>query len=170
MTARRASSSIRISAAPTSSGERGYDGLDFGERLLAGVGLISDRLTGTDVAVKNSRIQGGTATQDGGLAQNDVFPAVADPSQTYGVAPTNNTFPFLVWQGALTNAKDAVVILPTLWEFDGFPDGFNKWHQSEQSNVIQIWSDPGVQQAVAGTQLAMISPGRYARRHHSDCT
>jgi hypothetical protein len=139
-------------------GERGYDGLDFGERLIAGVGLISDRLEGTDVAVKNSRIQGGTATQDGGLAQNDVFPAVADPSQTYGVAPTNNTFPFLVWQGPLTNAKDAVVILPTLWEFDGFPDGFNKWHQSEQSNVIQIWSDPAVQQAVAGTQLGLITP------------
>jgi hypothetical protein len=139
-------------------GERGYDGLDFGERLLAGVGQISNRLTGSDAAVKNSRIQGGTATQDGGLAQYDVFPAVADPSQTYGVAPTNNTFPFLVWQGALTNAKDAVVILPTLWEFDGIPDGFNKWHQSEQSNVIQIWSDPAVQQAVAGTQLGLITP------------
>ena len=139
-------------------GERGYDGLDFGERLIAGVGQLADRATGVDVAVKNSRIQGGTATQDGGLAQNDVFPAVADPSQTYGAAPTNNTFPFLVWQGSLTNAKDAVVILPTLWEFDGFPDGFNKWHQSEQSNVTQIWSDAGVQQAVAGTQLALITP------------
>lgn len=139
-------------------GERGYDGLDFGSRLIAGAGQITDRLTGLDRAVKNSRVKGGTATQDGGLNQYDVFPAVADPSQTYGVAPTNNTFPFLVWDGSLTNAKDAVVILPSLWEFDGFPDGFNKWHQVEQSNVIQIWSDPGVQAAVAGTQLALITP------------
>jgi hypothetical protein len=139
-------------------GERGYDGLGFGERLVAGVGQIWDRATGIDVAVKNSRVKGGTATQDGGLAQYDVFPAVADPSKTYGAAPTDNTFPFLVWEGPLTDGKDAVVILPSLWEFDGFPDGFNKWHQSEQTNVLQIWSDQGVQAAVAGTQLAMLTP------------
>ncbi len=139
-------------------GERGLDGLSFGDRLINSGGSVLDLATGVDAAVKNSRIQGGTATQGGGLNQNDVFPAVADPSQTYGVAPTNNTFPFLVWEGTLTNAKDALVILPSLWEFDGFPDGFNKWHSAEQSNVIQIWSDPGVQAAVAGTQLALITP------------
>jgi hypothetical protein len=139
-------------------GERGYDGLGFGERLLRGVGTVMDAATGVDLAVKYSRVKGGTATQDGGFAQNDVFPAVADPSKSYGAAPTENTFPFLVWDGPLTDGQDAVVILPSMWEFDGFPDGFNKWHQSEQSNVLQIWSDQGVQAAVAGTQLAMLSP------------
>ena len=139
-------------------GEHGFDGLGFGDRLVQGVGTILDKVTGVDIAVKNSRIKGGTATQNGGFAQNDVFPAVADPSKSYGAAPTDNTFPFLVWEGPLTDGKDAVVILPSLWEFDGFPDGFNKWHQSEQTNVLQIWSDQGVQAAVAGTQLAMLSP------------
>lgn len=140
-------------------GERGYDGLGFGDRLLRGVGGAVNLLTTIpDASVKNTRIKGGTATQDGGFAQNDVFPAVADPSKTYGAAPTDNTFPFLVWEGPLTDGRDAIVILPSLWEFDGFPDGFNKWHQSEQANVLQIWSDQGVQGAVAGTQLAMLSP------------
>jgi hypothetical protein len=140
-------------------GEHGYDGLGFGDRLIRGVGGAMDLLTtGADPAVKSARIKGGTATPDGGFAQNDVFPAVADPSKTYGAAPTNNTFPFLVWEGPLTDGQDAVVILPSMWEFDGFPDGFNKWHQSEQANVLQIWSDQGVQAAVAGTQLAMLSP------------
>ena len=117
-----------------------------------------------------SRVKGGTATQDGGFAQNDVFPAVADPSKTYGAAPTENTFPFLVWDGPLTDGQDAVVILPSMWEFDGFPDGFNKWHQNEQSNVLQIWSDQGVQAAVAGTQLGDAHAAGHARDIRSACT
>ena len=140
-------------------GEHGYDGLGFGDRLIHSVGAAVDMLTtGVDQAVKNARIKGGTATPDGGFAQNDVFPAVADPSKAYGAAPSSSTFPFLVWEGPLTDGQDAVVILPSMWEFDGYPDGFNKWHQSEQANVLQIWSDQGVQAAVAGTQLAMLSP------------
>jgi hypothetical protein len=138
-------------------GEAGFDGLSWGS-LASSVGQVAAVFTGADVSKPGTRLKGGTASGGGGFAQGDVFPAVADPSKTYGVAPTNNTFPFLVWQGSLTDGQDAVVILPSLWEFDGFPDGFQKWHTNEQANVIQIWSDPGVQAAVAGTQLAMISP------------
>ncbi len=139
-------------------GEQGYDGLQslskFGKDV---VGTVNFAL-GVDTAQHGVRLKGGTASQGGGFAQNDVFPAVADPSKTYGVAPSGNTFPFLVWEGSLTAQQDAIVILPTLWEFDGYPDGFNKWTQSELSNAIQIWSDQGVQGAVAGTQLALITP------------
>ena len=87
-----------------------------------------------------------------------MFPAVADPSKTYGAPYTDNTFPFQLFNGALTDGQDAIVILPLLWEADGYRDGFSKWINNEAANAIQIWSDQGVQAAVAGTQLAVISP------------
>ena len=104
------------------------------------------------------RVKGGTATPDGGFQQRDVFPPVADPSQRYGATPTDFTFPFKIWEGQLTNAQDAVIILPTLWEWDGIQDGYNKWFSLEVTNAPQIWSDQGVQAAVNGTQLALITP------------
>lgn len=104
------------------------------------------------------RIKGGTASAGGGFAQNDVYPQVADPSKTYGAPATTNDFPFEVYNGSLTDGQDAVIIEPTLWEADGNRDGFAKWANNEITSAIQVWADPGVQAAVAGTQLALISP------------
>lgn len=133
-------------AATNIIGEGGYDGYSF-------------NLDGTAPHVMpHGRLRGGTAAPDGGFAQNDVFPAVADPSQRYGVAPTRSTFPFLIFAGALTDGQDAVIVEPTLWEADGYHDGFDKWHNYESNTSSQIWSDPAVQAAVNGTQLALISP------------
>jgi hypothetical protein len=127
-------------------GEAGFDGQTFGS-----FGDVNG-------VVPHGRIRGGTASAGGGFAQNDVFPAVADPSKTYGAAYTDNTFPFQLFNGTLTDGQDAIVILPSLWEADGYRDGFAKWVNNEAANAIQIWSDQGVQAAVAGTQLAVISP------------
>ena len=127
-------------------GESGFDGQTFGS-----FGDING-------VVPHGRIRGGTASAGGGFQQNDVFPAVADPSKTYGAAYTDNTFPFQLFNGSLTDGQEAIVILPSLWEADGYRDGFAKWTNFESSNAIQIWSDQGVQGAVAGTQLAVISP------------
>jgi hypothetical protein len=127
-------------------GEAGFDGQTFGS-----FGDVNG-------VIAHGRIRGGTASAGGGFAQNDVFPAVADPSKTYGVPYTENTFPFQLFNGALTDGQDAIVILPSLWEADGYRDGFSKWINNEAANAIQIWSDQGVQAAVAGTQLAVISP------------
>ena len=127
-------------------GESGFDGQTFGS-----FGDING-------VISHGRIRGGTASAGGGFAQNDVFPAVADPSKTYGAAYTDNTFPFQLFNGSLTDGQEAIVILPSMWEADGYRDGFAKWTNFESTNAIQIWSDQGVQNAVAGTQLAVISP------------
>ena len=127
-------------------GESGFDGQTFGS------------FVDVNGVVPQGRIRGGTASAGGGFQQNDVFPAVTDPSQMYGAAATDNTFPFEVFNGPLTDGQDAVVIVPTLWEADGYRDGFAKWVNFETASATQIWADPGVQAAVAGTQLAVISP------------
>jgi hypothetical protein len=127
-------------------GEGGYDGYSFNAD-----GTVPH-------VIPHGRLRGGTAAPDGGFAQNDVFPAVADPSQRYGVAPTRSTFPFLIFAGELTDGHDAVIIEPTLWEADGSHDGYVKWGNYEATTALQIWSDGGVQSAVSGTQLGLISP------------
>jgi hypothetical protein len=90
-----------------------------------------------------NRIRGGTWTQNGGFRGGDVFPAVADPSKRYGVAPGDQSFPFLIWQGPLSDGQDALILIPTLWEFDGNSQGYDKWFSTEQQELPRIWSDPG---------------------------
>jgi hypothetical protein len=103
------------------------------------------------------RIKGGAASADGGFQQGDVFPPVPDPAK-YSGAATSDTFPLKIWEGQLTNGQDAVIVLPTLWEWDGNQDGYAKWFALEVEHVAQIWGDQGVQAAVNGTQLAVITP------------
>jgi hypothetical protein len=103
------------------------------------------------------RVHAGTASPSGGLRGGDVFPAVADPSQRYGAPPGSDSFPFLIWQGPLTDGQDAVIIIPTLWEFDGQFDGYNAWFQSEVLNLPRTWSDVAVQQALSANSLAVVA-------------
>ena len=111
-----------------------------------------------DINQHPGRLKGGTASMSGGFGPGDVFPAVADPSMRYQTEPTDQSFPFLVWQGTLTDAKDAVIILPTLWEWDGNDDGYNKWFESELAHASNIWSDVGVQSALTHGDLGLITP------------
>lgn len=104
------------------------------------------------------RVKGGTASADGGLAAGDVFPAVADPSKLYGAQPTNYSFPYLIWTGTLTNERDAVIILPTIWEYDGQPAGYDNWFAHEIADSPRIWSDAGVQRALTADVLGVTMP------------
>jgi hypothetical protein len=67
------------------------------------------------------RVPAGTAKSTGGLLNGDKY-----PSATPWVRPTNSvsstTFPLLVWEGALTEGRDVLVITPMLWEWDGTRD------------------------------------------------
>lgn len=133
-----------------------------------------------------SRAQAGTASLSGGLRNGDVFPVVADPSRRSGQTLSNQTFPFLIWDGFLTDAQDAVIILPTIWESDA---GFNmnavlgsnmntaqvytNWFLSEKSLLAQIWSDVTVQQALNGKSISLITtpawtyfPFQFGRMDH----
>ena len=111
-----------------------------------------------DVWQHPGRLQGGTGSDAGGFRGGDVFPAVADPSKLYGATPTRETFPFLIWDGTLTDAQDAVIILPTIWEYDGNSDGYEKWFGNELAESSRIWSDVGIQAAVSGGDIGLTTP------------
>lgn len=129
--------------------------------------LLDKDLRSTHVHGDAGRVPGrakaGTASLSGGLQNTDVFPAVLDPSQRYGQAPGDQTFPFLIWEGTLTNAYDAVIILPTLWETDPVKNDANQasytnWFLAESAELPRVWADPMVQQAVQSTTIALTTP------------
>ncbi len=63
------------------------------------------------------RIQAGSASSRGGLRTGDRFPT-NEPWIMRG-EPTTDRPPMLLWEGELRRDRDLVIIVPTVWEWDG---------------------------------------------------
>lgn len=65
------------------------------------------------------RVQAGGRSEKGGLKTGDRAPN-RDLSQPRpaGMSTLNDDFPMLLWQGDLYDGNNAVVIMPTIWEWD----------------------------------------------------
>jgi hypothetical protein len=75
----------------------------------------------------SNRVQAGTATLRGGLKSGDEYPYHNPWLRQTGLQYTHP--PMRVWQGLLMPDR-AVVITPTLFEWDGGNDMFNTWGQA----------------------------------------
>jgi hypothetical protein len=64
-----------------------------------------------------SRIQAGSASGMGGLRTADNFPT--NEPWSFAGAPRTDQPPMLLWEGDLRRGQDLVVIIPTIWEWDG---------------------------------------------------
>lgn len=107
-----------------------------------------------------TRLRAGTASGTGGLRAGDSYPDAGHARYRGqdGAAPNDQTFPFKVWEGTLTDGADAAIILPTMWEADNEGSTYDAWHQSEVSSASQIWFDATVQQALKQTSLGVVAP------------
>lgn len=103
------------------------------------------------------RIKGGSWSATGGFRAGDAFPSSGDPFVRHA-PPTRDTFPFLIWDGPLTNDRDAVIILPTIWEYDGGSAAYDQWFAREVANERTIWTDIGTQEMIGGHQLGVVLP------------
>jgi len=63
------------------------------------------------------RIQAGSASNLGGLRTGDRFPS-NEPWNLNGT-PLPDRLPMLLWEGELRRGQDFVMIIPTIWEWDG---------------------------------------------------
>jgi hypothetical protein len=81
-----------------------------------------------DTNNQNGRVQAGSASDRGGLISGDTFP---NPLNIGADAPagSSSTFtpPLTLWEGDLIKGERAVVITPSLWEWDGSGDVFGGW-------------------------------------------
>jgi hypothetical protein len=78
----------------------------------------------------NERVQAGRLTSTGGITDGDAIPG--DASVARAMAAQQSVFPWKLWEGTLTEGTDAVVISPSIWEFDGNPVDFHAWNQNQQ--------------------------------------
>ena len=92
-----------------------------GASLTPGTGAVRSRVFG-DVGGMfggteghNGRVRAGSASKEGGLRTGDDFPAT--PWRLAG-APTADRLPLELWRGELAQGENAVLLTPTLWEFD----------------------------------------------------
>ena len=75
---------------------------------------------------RTTRVQAGSASDLGGLLTGDNFPG--DAPWVRNAEPEGDRLPLLLWEGELAAGGNTVVVVPTLWEWDGEPDFLSKVH------------------------------------------
>lgn len=110
-----------------------------GEYELLDQDLRRTRVHG-DVLKHPDRIRAGSASGTGGLRDGDAFPS--DPSIRVGPVG-DQSFPFSVWEGTLTDGADFEIIVPSLWEWSGSPASYDYWFASLLANAPAMWSVSG---------------------------
>lgn len=71
------------------------------------------------------RVKAGSASDLGGIMTGDDVPG-GMAWQLRG-QPGADSLPLVVWEGQLTRDSNTVVVVPTVWEYDGVQDAFNDW-------------------------------------------
>jgi hypothetical protein len=103
-----------------------------------------------------SRIQAGTASKNGGVQANDVFPAGLMQGTIGSLSTT--TFPLKVFEGPLTRDKEILVLYPSLWEIDDAP---SRWFDGYLSGLPPRTADALNPSTPVGAKLrqALDAPG-----------
>jgi hypothetical protein len=84
------------------------------------------------------RILAGNASGTGGLQSGDVVPQGTDPARQPAGIPTADRFPFLIFEGPLTDYRDVVIVHPTLWEHDGVTSPIQAWSALVSPNGQEV--------------------------------
>jgi hypothetical protein len=77
------------------------------------------------------RVRAGTASPQGGIRTGDNAPNATPWSLAAGAKLEDDRLPMLLWEGELvqgaTGPLNAVIIMPTIWEWDGFDQLARRW-------------------------------------------
>ena len=80
--------------------------------------------------------------EPGGFLNGDTYPT-ADPAVGRAVAPRSYDLPLAIWEGDLTEGGDSIVVIPTIWEWDGFnaTASERRWEASVEPAVAARMAD-----------------------------
>jgi hypothetical protein len=81
--------------------------------------VLTSKIYG-DINGFSYRVKAGTAGFTGGLVTGNEFPP---PKSLVGTGG----FPMVLWEGELVQGRSAVLIVPTIWEWDDNPELFGNW-------------------------------------------
>jgi len=113
----------------------------------------------TDTQNWAQRIKAGSARAGGGIRQGDKIPTGATLTST-GTG-SNNEFPWLLWEGPLTDKGEVVLLTLSLWESDDLDSTFVSWREQEMNlTASQLFDDAKVQNHItSGTGYAAVAIG-----------
>jgi hypothetical protein len=87
--------------------------------------MVRSRVHG-DTNRDPARIRAGSASSTGGLLAGDSVPG--NPAAAGATMPPSTTsFPLALWEGPLTYGREAVIVRPTLWVWNGGQQAFDVW-------------------------------------------
>lgn len=91
----------------------------------------------------------GSAGSSGGLKRSDSYPGTNPAVRTR--APSRLDMPFIVWEGELIAGENHLVVIPSIWEWDGSAGGLDVWSNSLRSSApeARYQLQLALQQAVA---------------------
>lgn len=108
------------------------------------------------------RINAGGASALGGLRTGDPFPT-PEPWRRTGEASTQQP-PMLLWEGTLTKGSRAVVIVPTIWEWDGPGGILADYRISMNYTLARYVRSLNTNEADLNNLIAVVMGGPGARR------
>jgi hypothetical protein len=125
---------------------------------LVDAGTVQSKVYG-DANGFPDRVPQGRASDVGGLMTGDVVPFGWD-EQAILPSPNPGWFPLVVWEGSLSNDEDALVLRPTIWEWDGDHGALSLWQRTVSGDPAATWSYGPLQQTVGGTSISMVRDGQ----------
>jgi hypothetical protein len=108
------------------------------------------------------RINAGRASALGGLRTGDPFPT-PEPWRRTGETSTQQP-PMLLWEGTLAKGSRAVVIVPTIWEWDGPGGILADYRTSMNSTLARYVRSLNTNEADLNNLIAIVTGGPGARR------
>jgi hypothetical protein len=81
---------------------------------------------------------------NGGINGRDTFPAGGRPWERFS-EPRRDRPPLLVWEGELVSSEKALLIIPSIWEWDGDVSLENNQYVA---SLAAVWNDPEIQSAM----------------------
>jgi hypothetical protein len=124
---------------------------------LVDAGTVQSKVYG-DANGFPDRVPQGHASDVGGLMSGDVVPFGWD-EQSILPSPEPGWFPLVLWEGSLANEEDALVLRPTIWEWDGDHTGFNTWLRAVAADPAGIWKYGPLQQTMAAAAISEVQGG-----------
>ncbi len=115
-----------------------------------------------------NRVKMGSASPLGGVRTGDKYPIPAPWQRKGGLA--GDSLPMVLWEGDMLPGRSAVVITPTLWEWDDNPEIFAYWVVSRGAVLERLTSAEVLPSIVANKTwfpLDLGSPGFVVRTNMS---
>ncbi len=113
-----------------------------------------------DISRYPDRIRAGSGSGTGGIASGDTVPDNARLERIPSVPASDSIFPFKLYSGPLTDGADALVISPSIWEYDeGSNAYYLAWSQHQEALNRSIFYDQLVQSQLGRKNIVPLTLG-----------